>query len=153
MARRPRSFVVDTDIFIDYLNGFERMREILDSPLHRVYFAAVTRKELLAKPRLSSTERRRVELLLLKHRLIPVDENIAENFSSLLHKYSRQGLKVEHRDCTSRRPAQTLRISHCGFRIWLLAPCRLYLTCVGIHCTLMSDIQKGKKLWVLLKRA
>lgn len=93
MARRPRSFVVDTDIFIDYLNGFERMREILDSPLHRVYFAAVTRKELLAKPRLSSTERRRVELLLLKHRLIPVDENIAENFSSLLHKYSRQGLR------------------------------------------------------------
>jgi predicted nucleic acid-binding protein len=69
------------------------MRDILDSPLHRVYFAAITRKELLAKPRLSSTERRRVELLLLKHRLIPVDENIAENFSSLLQKYSRQGLR------------------------------------------------------------
>jgi predicted nucleic acid-binding protein len=93
VARRPSSFVVDTDIFIDYLNGFERMREILDSPLYRVYFAAITRKELLAKPRLSSTERRRVERLLLKHRLIPVDENIAENFSSLLHKYSRQGLR------------------------------------------------------------
>ena len=61
--------------------------------LHRVYFAAITRKELLAKPRLSSTERRRVELLLLKHRLIPVDENIAENFSFLLQKYSRQGLR------------------------------------------------------------
>jgi predicted nucleic acid-binding protein len=93
VARRPRSLVADTDIFIDYLNGFERIRKILDSPLHRVYFAAITRKELLAKPRLSSTERRRVELLLLKHRLIPVDENIAENFSSLLQKYSRQGLR------------------------------------------------------------
>jgi predicted nucleic acid-binding protein len=75
------------------LNGFERMRQILDYPLHRVYFAAITRKELLAKPRLSSTERRRIELLLLKHRLIPVDENIAKKFSSLLQKYSRQGLR------------------------------------------------------------
>jgi predicted nucleic acid-binding protein len=93
VARRLRSFVVDTDIFIDYLNGFERMREILDSPLHRIYFAAITRKELLAKPRLSSRERRRIELLLLKHRLIPVDENIAEKFSSLLQKYNRQGLR------------------------------------------------------------
>ena len=93
MARRPSSFVVDTDIFIDYLNGFERMREILDSPLHRVYFAAITRKELLGNPRLSSTERRRVEILLLKHRLIRVDENIAEKFSSLLQKYRPQGLR------------------------------------------------------------
>jgi len=32
VARRPISFIADTDIFIDYLNGFERMREILDSP-------------------------------------------------------------------------------------------------------------------------
>jgi hypothetical protein len=31
-----------------------------------LHFAAITRKELLAKPRLSSAERRRVELLLLK---------------------------------------------------------------------------------------
>jgi predicted nucleic acid-binding protein len=69
------------------------MREILDYPLHRIYFAAVTRKELLAKPSLSSTELRRIELLLLKHRLIPVDESIAENFSFLLQKYSRKGLR------------------------------------------------------------
>jgi predicted nucleic acid-binding protein len=93
VARRPSSFLVDTDIFIDYLNGFERMRDILDSPLYRVYFAAITRKELLGNPGLSSTERRRVEILLLKHRLIRVDENIAEHFSSLLQKYRRQGLR------------------------------------------------------------
>jgi len=65
VARRPISFIADTDIFIDYLNGFERMREILDSPLHRVYFAAITRKELLGYRALSSTERRRIEILLL----------------------------------------------------------------------------------------
>jgi predicted nucleic acid-binding protein len=93
VARRPSSLVVDTDIFIDYLNGFERMRDILDSPLHRVYFAAITRKELLGTPGLSSTERHRIEILLLKHRLIRIDESIAEHFSSLLQKYSHQGLR------------------------------------------------------------
>ena len=93
MARRPRSLVVDTDILIDYLNGIEGVREILDSSRNRVYYSAITRKELLAKPGLSSTERRRIELLLLKHRLIPADENIAEKFSTLLQKYSHQGLR------------------------------------------------------------
>jgi hypothetical protein len=49
VARRPTSFVVDTDILIDYLNGIQRMREILDVPRYRVYYSAVTKKELLAK--------------------------------------------------------------------------------------------------------
>ena len=92
MARRPSSFVADTDIFIDYLNGIERMRMVLDSPRNRVYYSAVTRKELLAKPGLSSTERHRIRMLLLKHRLIPVDQRIAEKFSGLLNKYARHGL-------------------------------------------------------------
>lgn len=94
MARRPSSFVADTDIFIDYLNGIERMRMVLDSPRNsRVYYSAVTRKELLAKPGLSSTERHRIQMLLLKHRLIPVDQRIAERFSRLLNKYARHGLR------------------------------------------------------------
>jgi predicted nucleic acid-binding protein len=50
VARRPTAFLVDTDICIDYLNGVKRMREIVDSPGRRVYYATVTRKELLAKP-------------------------------------------------------------------------------------------------------
>jgi len=93
VARRPSSFVADTDIFIDYLNGIERMRMVLDSPRNRVYYSAVTRKELLAKPGLSSTERHRIQMLLLKHRLISVDQRIAERFSRLLNKYARHGLR------------------------------------------------------------
>lgn len=50
MAQRQRSLLVDTDIFIDDLNGIQRIRDILDSPQYRMYDAAVTRKELLAKP-------------------------------------------------------------------------------------------------------
>jgi predicted nucleic acid-binding protein len=90
---RPTSFLADTDIFIDYLNGIERMRWLLDSPRNRVYYSAVTKKELLSKRGLSSMERHRIWLLLLKHRLIPLDVKIAESFSYLLKKYSRHGLR------------------------------------------------------------
>jgi hypothetical protein len=93
VAQRQRSILVDTDIFIDYLNGIHRIRDILDSPQYRLYDAAVTRKELLAKPDLSSTERRRIRTLLLKHRLIPGDATIAERVSQLLAKYATQGLR------------------------------------------------------------
>lgn len=93
MARRSTAFLADTDIFIDYLNGVKRMREILDSPRYRVYYSTVTKKELLAKPGLSATERRRIRMLLLHHRLIPVDERIARRFSVLLDRYTDRGLR------------------------------------------------------------
>lgn len=93
MAGRLTPLLVDTDIFIDYLNGVERMRQILDAPDYRIYYSAVTRKELLAKPGLSSTERHRIRMLLLRHCLIPLDEQIAERFSRLLTKYSHHGLR------------------------------------------------------------
>jgi predicted nucleic acid-binding protein len=85
---------VDTDILIDYLNGVERMRAILDSPHYRAYYSTVAKKELLTKPGLlSSTERHRIRMLLLTHRLIPPDKAIAERFSSLLMKYADHGLR------------------------------------------------------------
>jgi predicted nucleic acid-binding protein len=93
VVRRQTSFLADTDIFIDYLNGVERMRRILDSTRYRVYYGMVTKKELLAKRNLSSTERRRIQMLLLKHRLIPLDEIIAARFSDLLAKDTTQGLR------------------------------------------------------------
>lgn len=93
MARRPTAILVDTDIFIDYLNGVKRMREILDSPRYRVYYSTVTKKELLAKPGLSATERRRIRTLLQYHRLIPIDGRIAERFSALLDRYANRGLR------------------------------------------------------------
>jgi len=93
VARRARSLLVDTDVLIDYLNGIQRTREILDSPRHRVYYAAVTRKELLGKRGLSATERQRIQQLLLTHRLIPIDDAIAERFSRLLARYADRGLR------------------------------------------------------------
>lgn len=93
MRRRPRAFLVDTDILIDYLNGVEAMRRVLDSPRHRASYCAVAKQELLAKPGLKTAERNRIRMLLVKHRLIPLDERIAQRFSVLLGKYAKQGLR------------------------------------------------------------
>lgn len=46
MSRRTVSLLVDTDIFIDYFNGMERMREALDAPDAKVYDSIVTKHEL-----------------------------------------------------------------------------------------------------------
>jgi predicted nucleic acid-binding protein len=62
-------------------------------PLAIGYDAIVTKKELLAKRNLSSTERGQIQMLLLKHRLIPLDKIIAERFSTLIAKYTTQGLR------------------------------------------------------------
>jgi excisionase family DNA binding protein len=93
VSRRTVSHLVDTDIFIDYLNGTERMQEALDSPQAKLYYSIVTKHELLKKPGLSATERRRIRLLLAKHRLIPLNAKIAQRFSFLLTKYEAQGLR------------------------------------------------------------
>ena len=69
------------------------MKGILDASHYRVYYSAVSKKELLAKRGLSATEERRIRTLLLTHRLIPVDETIAECFSLLLAQYAPHNLR------------------------------------------------------------
>lgn len=93
MPRRPRSFLADTDLFIDYLNGLAQARAILDSPFFRIYYSVVTRKELLRKPGLSATERQRIALLLARHRLIAVDRAIAARYGRLMTRYRKRDLR------------------------------------------------------------
>ena len=89
----PPSFITDTDVFIDYLNGIEDARVILDSPGHTIYYAKITRKELLGMPGLSISEQKKIITLLQTHRMIPLDQNIAAKFSELFHKYSNNPLR------------------------------------------------------------
>jgi hypothetical protein len=49
-------FLVDTDILIAYLNR-RSYRSYLEIPLNRIYYSAVTKKELLSKPGLKTSER------------------------------------------------------------------------------------------------
>lgn len=66
--------LIDTDIFIDYLKGVGPARALLDSAQFHFYYSSWTRKELFGKPGLSTRERRQVEELLTRYRLVPVDD-------------------------------------------------------------------------------
>ena len=80
------SLLVDTDIWIDYLNAghFDRFFE---SHQFIVYYSVVTRKELLAKRGLKDSERQAILFELKQHRQIELDPSIAQLFSKLRGKY------------------------------------------------------------------
>ena len=74
-----RAFLIDTDIFIDYLKSIRSACALLDSSEFDLYYSSWTRKELLAKPGLEETERQEIEVLLARFRMISVDDTIAES--------------------------------------------------------------------------
>lgn len=78
--------LVDTDIFIDFFNSgyFEA---ILEGKDFDIYYSAVTKKELLAKQGLKDSEKQAILYVLKKYRIIPITQNIAERFSSVLYEY------------------------------------------------------------------
>ena len=85
--------LVDTDILIDYLKGIGPARALLDSEQFTFYYSSWTKKELLAKPGLSDRERRQVDELLARCRLVPVDDAVAEKYWILLKRYESQALR------------------------------------------------------------
>ena len=87
------ALLIDTDIFIDYLKSIRPACALLDSSEFDLYYSSWTRKELLAKPGLTETERQEIEVLLARFRMISVDDAIAEKYWLLLKKYESQGLR------------------------------------------------------------
>jgi predicted nucleic acid-binding protein len=80
-------FVVDTDILIAYLNG-RAYRRYLESPENKIYYSAVTKKELLSKQGLKATERKAILTLLRRFRLVRIDQRIAKEYGRLRSTYS-----------------------------------------------------------------
>jgi predicted nucleic acid-binding protein len=120
VTQAPIPFLVDTDIFIDYLNGSKIAKNILDSSRHRVYYSIVTKKELFAKQGLTANERRKIRPLLLNHRLLPLNEKITKKFSVLLTKYEPQDLRksdalVAATAAAQRLPLLTRNLKHYRF--------------------------------------
>lgn len=68
------AFLIDTDIFIDYLKGIQPACALLD-------------------PGLRESERQEIVVLLGRFRMIPVDDAVAEKYWKLLKKYESQGLR------------------------------------------------------------
>jgi predicted nucleic acid-binding protein len=75
-------FLVDTDILIAYLNR-RSYRRYLDSPVNRIYYSAITKKELLSKPGLKASERQAILNLLRRFRLVRIDQTVANEYSRL----------------------------------------------------------------------
>jgi predicted nucleic acid-binding protein len=86
------SYLLDTDILIDWLQDQHFARRLILSSELRFYCSNVTRKELLTKPGLQDSERRRIVLLLRVVRVLNVDSTIASAASELLGKYSHRSL-------------------------------------------------------------
>jgi predicted nucleic acid-binding protein len=78
--------LVDTDILIAYLNR-RAYRSYLENPRSKVYYSAVTKKELLSKRGLKSSERRAILALLRRFRLIRVNQQISNQYSRLRAAY------------------------------------------------------------------
>ncbi len=87
-------YLLDTDILIDWLQGRPWAKEVISSRSDRLYCSAVTRKELLSKPGITSTERERILRLLRVVRVLHVDSVIAAAASELLQKYVNRPLRV-----------------------------------------------------------
>jgi len=88
------SYLVDTDILIDWLKGFSWAKRLTWSGENRLYCSSVTRKELLSKQGLSDTERKRILRLLRYIRVLEVDAVIAVAASELLQKYPHTPLRT-----------------------------------------------------------
>jgi predicted nucleic acid-binding protein len=80
-------FLVDTDILIAYLNR-RSYRSYLENSLNRIYYSAITKKELLSKPGLKASERQAILNLLRRFRLVRIDQAVADEYSRLRANYS-----------------------------------------------------------------
>ena len=78
--------LVDTDVLIAYLNH-RAYRSYLESAKYRVYYSAITKKELLAKRGLKISERQAIITLLKRFRLIRIDRRVTDEYSRLRIRY------------------------------------------------------------------
>jgi predicted nucleic acid-binding protein len=88
------SYLLDTDILIDWLKGKSWAKDFIWSSDARLYCSSVTRKELLSKPNLKDSERQRILRLMRHIRVLNIDPVIAAAASELLHKYDHHPLHV-----------------------------------------------------------
>lgn len=80
------SVLVDTGVFIYWFRGDREAQRFFRKPDRDIYYAKVTRKELLREP-IRVSEANRLKAFLNRFRLINPDEQIAARFSELLRKY------------------------------------------------------------------
>ncbi len=83
--------LIDTDIFIDYLKGMSQAKAIFRSRGIDIYCSLLTKKELLNKPGLKDSERKRIVSIFRALKTISIDSDISLKYSDLLAKYHHNG--------------------------------------------------------------
>jgi predicted nucleic acid-binding protein len=89
------SYLLDTDVLIDWLDGQAWAKTLIWDSNARLYCSNVSRKELLAKRGLKNSERKKILRLLRLVRVVNVDSTIAAAASELLQKYAAYPLRVD----------------------------------------------------------
>ena len=80
--------LVDTDIIIDALKGIKPARELFRRPEIDIYCWILTKKELLSKEGLKTSERKRITEMLSRIKMLKIDDSIHKQFIFLMKKYS-----------------------------------------------------------------
>jgi predicted nucleic acid-binding protein len=78
--------LADTDVLIAYINR-RAYRSYLENPENRIYYSAITKKELLSKQGLKASERQAILTLLHRFRVIRVDQRVSTEYSRLRVTY------------------------------------------------------------------
>jgi len=106
--------LVDTDVLIAYLKR-RAYRSYLESPRYRVYYSAITKKELLSKRGLKTSERQAIFALLRRFRLVPIDQRVTNEYSRIrsLHPSLARGDALIGASALARKlPVLTLNLRH-----------------------------------------
>ena len=85
--------LIDTDIFIDYLKGMSPAKAVFRSKDIDIYCSVLTKKELLSKPGLKDSERKKIINILKGLKIISIDHDISIKYSNLLAKYCERALQ------------------------------------------------------------
>lgn len=79
--------LIDTDVFIDALNGIKSAKELFRAKEIERHCSILSRKELLVKGGLKDSERKKIKNMLGHARVLRIDDDIHRKFYSLIKKY------------------------------------------------------------------
>jgi len=79
--------LVDTDILIDYLKKVKSAKILFSNDVLDIFCSILSKKELLSKPGLSSSERKKIDKILSKLKILKIDNEITNKYMLLLEKY------------------------------------------------------------------
>ena len=79
--------LIDTDIFIDFLKGMPPAKAVFRSGDIDIYSSILTKKELLNKPGLKDSEKKKIVGIFAGIKIISIDSDISTKYSDLLEKY------------------------------------------------------------------